>query len=51
MGEGGMNFEGLISALIRDKFSGPMTIELHVPHDEREIALKKGYDYCEKFGW
>ena len=51
MGEGGMNFEGLISALIRDKFNGPMTIELHVPHNEREIALKKGYDFCQKFGW
>ena len=51
MGEGAMNFEGQIGALIRDEFSGPLTIELHVPHEDRDEALRKGLAYCENLGW
>lgn len=51
MGEGALNFEGQMAALIRDDFKGPLTIELHVPHEERDMALQKGFTYCEKLGW
>ena len=51
MGEGAMNFEGQVSALIRDEFTGPLRIELHVPHEERDEALRKGLEYCAKLGW
>ncbi len=51
MGEGAMNFEGQIGALMHDEFSGPLTIELHVPHEERDEALRKGLAYCAKLGW
>lgn len=51
MGEGAMNFEGQVGALIRDEFSGPLTIELHVPHEERDETLRKGLAYCANLGW
>lgn len=45
VGSGGINFEGLLSALKRDGYSGVLTFEPHTVLAAFEQTLKQGLDY------